>query len=199
VYKIDRALFDAWMRILLQVPGSVLWLNGGHMMARQQMQSRAEMLGIDPHRLIFAEKIGLEEHLKRLALADLALDTIRYNGGATTANALGCGVPVITVMGRHWVSRMAASQLIAAGLPELVFPSIAAYENAAVELALDDEKSKTLKQRLKKNIDTGPLFDSRGFVRQLEYGFDIIWQRYRDGLAPDHIDVPTAPLGAKNE
>ncbi len=199
VYKINREVFDAWMRILLQVPGSVLWLNGGHPMARQQMQSRAAMLGIDPHRLIFAEKIALEEHLKRLPLADLALDTIRYNGGATTANALGCGVPVITVMGRHWVSRMAASHLIAAGFPELVFPSMAAYERAAVELALQDGKLRTLKQRLEKNIETSPLFDSRGFVRQLECGFDIIWQRFRDGLAPDHIDVPEVPLQTKDE
>jgi predicted O-linked N-acetylglucosamine transferase (SPINDLY family) len=94
---------------------------------------------------------------------------------------------------------MAASQLIAAGLPELVFPSIAAYEHAAVELALQDEKLRTLKQRLKKNIENSPLFDSRGFVRHLERGFDIIWQRYRDGLAPDHIDVPAAPPGGMNE
>jgi protein O-GlcNAc transferase len=199
VYKIDRELFDAWMRILIKVPDATLWLNGGHQMARQQMRSRAMMLGIDADRLVFAEKIALEEHLKRLSLADLALDTIRYNGGATTANALVRGIPVITVMGRHWVSRMSASQLITVGLPELVFPSVAAYEQAAVELARNKAKLNTLKQRLKENIESSPLFDSREFVRRLECGFDIIWQRYRDELEPDHIDVPTAPSRVINE
>jgi predicted O-linked N-acetylglucosamine transferase (SPINDLY family) len=118
------------------------------------------------------------------------LDTIRYNGGATTANAIGSGVPVITVMGRHWVSRMSASQLIAAGLPDLVLPSISSYENTAIELALNENKLKSVKERLKKNVKSHSLFDSHGFVRQLESGFEIIWQRFLDGAGPDHVDIP---------
>ncbi len=193
VYKIDRELFDTWLRILLRVPGSVLWLNGGHQMARQQMRSRAELHGIDPDRLIFSEKIALEEHLRRLSLADLALDTIRYNGGATTANALGCGVPVITVMGRHWVSRMSASQLISAGMPDLVFSSLTDYEHAAVDLALGVDKLQSIKDRLSQNIPTCPLFDHKGFVRHLETGLEMIWKRYTDGLDSVHIKIPLKP------
>lgn len=198
VYKIDRELFDTWMRILLQVPDAVLWLNGGHLLARRQMRSRAKLLGIDPDRLVFAEKIALEDHLKRIPLADLALDTIRYNGGATTANALGCGIPVLTVLGRHWVSRMSASQLAAVGLPDLVLPSLDFYAHTAIELALDQNKLKTLKQCLKKNIPHAPLFDSRKFIRQLESGYQIIWQRFLDGLDPLHIDIPEEPMGDTN-
>jgi protein O-GlcNAc transferase len=197
VYKIDRELFDTWMRILLRIPGSVLWLNGGHQMARRQMQSRARMLGIDPIRLVFCEKIALEDHLRRIRLADLALDTIRYNGGATTANAIGSGVPVITVMGRHWVSRMSASQLIAAGLPDLVFPSISSYEHAAVELALNENKLRSVRERLKENVKGHPLFDSQGFVRQLEAGFEIIWQRFLDGSKPDHVEIAKSALASR--
>jgi protein O-GlcNAc transferase len=199
VYKIDRELFDTWMRILLRVPGSVLWLNGGHPMARHHMRSRARRLGIDPCRLVFCEKIPLEDHLRRIPLSDLALDTVRYTGGATTANAIGAGVPVLTVMGRHWVSRMSASQLMAVGLPDLVFSSICAYEHAAIELARDESKLAMVQQRLKQNRTTHPLFDCQGFVHQLETGYEIIWQRFMDGLAPDHVDIPQTPLGAANE
>ncbi len=190
VYKIDRQLFDAWMRILMRVPDSVLWLSGGHQTARQNMRSRARMLGINPDRLIFADKIPLEDHLKRIPLADLALDTIRYNGGATTANALGCGVPVLSVMGRHWVSRMSASQLIATHMPDLVLPSMAAYEDAATELALNADKLEGIQTRLRNNIADCPLFDHKGFVRRLETGFEIIWKRFEDGLGPEHVDIP---------
>ncbi|MEJ2157555.1 MAG: tetratricopeptide repeat protein [Desulfobacteraceae bacterium] len=198
VYKIDRELFDTWMRILLQVPDAVLWLNGGHMMARRQMQARARLLGIDPDRLVFAEKIPLEDHLKRVPLADLALDTIRYNGGATTANALGCGIPVLTVLGRHWVSRMSASQLAAVGLPDLVLPSLEAYAHTAIDLARHQNKLKNLKQYLKKNIPHTPLFDSSKFVRQLESGYRIIRQRFLKGLDPIHVDIPEEPMGGAN-
>lgn len=189
VYKIDRELFDTWMRILHRTPGTVLWLNGGNQMASQHMQTRARALGIDLHRLVFAKKLPLQDHLHRIAHADLALDSLRYNGGATTANALGAGVPVITVMGRHWVSRMAASHLIAAGLPELVFPSMASYEEAAIDFAANREKLLAVQKRLLHNNKSHPLFDSQGFIRQLESGFEVIWRRYKEGQGTAHIDI----------
>jgi protein O-GlcNAc transferase len=189
VYKIDRPLFDAWIRILHHTSGSVLWLNNGHPLAADNLRRRAEMSGIEPQRLIFAEKVPLETHLKRLPLADLALDTIRYNGGATTANALSVGLPVITVMGRHWVSRMSASHLIAAGMPDLVFNTLDSYEKAAVALGCNSNRIDAIRQRLADNFKTRPLFDTQGFVRHLEAGFESIWHRYKNGRQPDHIDV----------
>jgi protein O-GlcNAc transferase len=191
VYKIDRFLFDTWMRILRRSPGSVLWLNGGHPLAVENMRMRAETAGIEPDRLIFAEKVPLETHLKRLPLADLALDTLRYNGGATTANALSVGLPVLTMMGRHWVSRMSASHLTAAGMPDLVFDTPDSYEKAAVELSCHSNRLDAIRQRLADNLKTQPLFDTRGFIRHLEAGLESIWQRYENGLQPDHIDVPS--------
>lgn len=198
-YKIDRSLFDTWMRILLKIPEAVLWLNGGHPMAASHMAARAGRLGVDPRRLIFADKVPLETHLQRLPLADLALDTLRYNGGATTANALAAGVPVITVMGRHWVSRMTASHLVAAGLQELVFSSVADYERAAAKLARHPETVAALRQRLRNRPAIRPLFDTRGFVRHLESGYRIIWQRYLNGLVPHTIDIPENPLSIAYE
>lgn len=191
VYKIDRSLFDSWMRILHKAPGSVLWLNGGHPLAVENMRMRAEMVGIAPGRVIFAEKVPLETHLKRLPLADLALDTLRYNGGATTANALSIGLPVLTVMGRHWVSRMSASHLMAAGMPDLVFDTPDSYEKAAVELSRNAKRLEAIRQRLADNFKTRPLFDTQGFIRHFEAGLESIWHRYANGLPPDHIDVPS--------
>ena len=188
-YKIDRAVFDAWMRILLKTPHAILWLNGGHPMAASQMRMRAERLGIDPGRLIFAEKVALETHLSRLSLADLALDTVGYNGGATTANALAAGIPVITVMGCHWVSRMSASHLLAAGMPDMVFDSLQSYEEAAVYLAHHPEKLLFAKQRLGASAETNGLLDAHYFVRSLEIGYESAWRRYVNGQEPDHIDI----------
>jgi glycosyltransferase involved in cell wall biosynthesis len=190
VYKVDKQLFDVWMRILQRSPGAVLWLNGGHAMASRQMRKRAQSLGVDPCRLVFAEKKPLREHLQRISLADLALDTLRYNGGATTANALASGVPVLTVMGRHWASRMTASHLMAIGLPELIRPSLSAYEQAAVDLAQNRQRFQELRGRLESNINRYPLFDSKRFVDHLEAGYESIWQRYSKGLEPIHMDIP---------
>jgi len=190
VYKIDRQLFESWMRILYQTANAVLWLNGANPMAFEQMRQRAQLAGIDPQRLIFAPKVPLDDHLHRLALADLALDTLRYNGGATTANALAAGVPVITVLGNHWVSRMSSSHLMAVGLPELVFENRRTYETAAVDLAGHPHKVDTLHRRLAQQNDAVMLFNPELFTRHLEFGFESIWQRYVDGLAPDHIDIP---------
>jgi predicted O-linked N-acetylglucosamine transferase (SPINDLY family) len=190
-YKIDRRLFDAWMRILHRVPDAVLWLNGTCLSAVRNMRSRAALLGIDPDRLIFAGKVPLAVHLNRLTLADLALDTVRYNGGATTANALAAGVPVITVVGRHWVSRMTASHLTAAGLPDLVCPSLEEYVEGAVNLAGDAAALKAIRQRLDRAA-AGGLMDAGRFVRCLESGYQTAWLRYLDGLEPDHIDIASA-------
>lgn len=189
-YKIDRKLFETWMRILKRTPGSVLWLSGGHEMASRQMRSKARELGVDPDRLVIAEKLPLREHLKRIPMADLALDTLRYNGGATTANALASGVPVLTVMGRHWVSRMTASHLMAVGLPELIRPSLSAYEETAVNLAHDRHQLAVLCDRLEMNKHCCPLFDSKRFLDHLEAGYETIWQRYIKGFEPAHVDIP---------
>ena len=190
-YKIDRTLFDAWMRILKKSPQSVLWLFGSNQPAIDHMRARAEASGIDPNRLLFAEKLPLTEHLKRLPLADLALDTLRYNGGATTANALSVGLPVLTVIGNHWVSRMSASHLAAAGLSQLVAFDPTAYEAKAIALARNPQQLHTLRRQLFRHITSSPLFDPGAFVTALERGYEAIWGRYIDGKTPQCIKIPS--------
>jgi predicted O-linked N-acetylglucosamine transferase (SPINDLY family) len=189
-YKIDRWLFDAWMRILKKSPKSVLWLFGSNQMTIDHMQARAETLGVDPNRLVFAKKLPLEEHLRRLRLADLALDTLRYNGGATTANALKVGLPVLTKIGNHWVSRMSASHLMAADLPQLVASDLTTYETKAIALAQNQQQLHKLRRQLSQHIKSCPLFDPSAFVRSLEIGYESIWGRYLGGKTPGDIKIP---------
>lgn len=189
-YKIDRTLFNTWMRILKKSPQSVLWLFGSNQMAIDHMRASAEASGIDPDRLVFAPKLPLKDHLRRLPLADLALDTLRYNGGATTANALSVGLPVLTAIGNHWVSRMSASHLSAAGLPQLVAADPAAYENKAIALAQNPQQLVNLRRQLSRHIKSCPLFDPGAFVRALERGYETIWGRYLGGKTPSDIKIP---------
>jgi protein O-GlcNAc transferase len=191
-YKINARIFSTWVSILKQVPGSVLWLLRDNPVAVRHLIDAARQMGLAPHRLIFADKVPLREHVQRLQLADLALDTDGYNGGATTANALWAGLPILTVLGCHWVSRMSASHLFAAGFPELVCSNLEGYAQKALYLASNPQCLKALRTKLDRQRQVNPLFDAAAFTRDIERGFEIIWKRYCQGLAPDHVLVPAS-------
>ncbi len=188
-YKIDAALFATWMRILHRVPNSVLWLVERSALARQNLCRVAAEAGIDPSRLIFTGFVPMELNLARLKLADLVLDTRIYNGGATTSNALWAGVPVLTVLGRHWVSRMSASALHAVGLPELIARDLQTYEDMAVALAHDPQRLRELWHRLEEQRHTSPLFNTARFTRHVEKAFTQMWIRHCQGLPPASFHV----------
>ncbi len=189
-YKIDASLFKCWTSILRKTPDSVLWLYKDNPMAVDRLRTAARNDRVHPDRLIFSSKIALPDHLKRLELADLALDTVTYNGGATTANALWAGLPVLGMLGHHWVSRMTASHLIAAGLPELVTHDLAEYQQTALHLANTPEALAALRTRLQNNRSACPLFDARMFVHHLEWAYQTVWNRYSSGKTPISLRVP---------
>ncbi|UCD82320.1 MAG: tetratricopeptide repeat protein [Desulfobacterales bacterium] len=188
-YKIDPHMFDTWMRILRRIPQSVLWLLNQNSTATKNLQRRAQAQGISPSRLIFADALPLEDHLARLRLADLALDTRIYNGGATTSNALWAGVPVITLQGDHFVSRMSSSSLSAVGLPELITRNLNTYETLAVELARGPDKLQAIRKKLARNRLTYPLFDTPRFVKNLETAYQAMWEIFTGGNSPQPIEV----------
>lgn len=193
-YKIMPQTFSSWMRILARVERSVLWLAQNNPVAVGNLQREARSRGIDPSRLIFANRIPApSRHLARLRLADLFLDTLPYNAHATAIDALWAGVPVLTRIGRSFAGRVAASLLRSIELPELVTTSVEQYEDLAVELAKDSKLLGAIRRRLANNRLTTPLFDSRAFVRDLESAYTRISERYRAGLPPEHIYV--APAG----
>jgi protein O-GlcNAc transferase len=180
-YKLDSIMFEGWMRILDQVPHSVLWLLAGHPAAQNNLKRQAAVHGIDPRRLVFAVRESKEVHLSRLQLADLALDTRVVNGAATTSDALWTGVPVLTLQGRHFASRMSASILSAVGLETMITYRQQDYEKRAVELALRPHKLRAIRRRLEQNQLQAPLFNTQAFVENLQAAFVEMWTRFLAG------------------
>lgn len=188
-YKLDRTFFDIWMRLLKRVEQSVLWLYEGNPDVVKRIQQEAGLRDIDPGRLIFASKVSKSEHLKRMQLADLVLDTRIYNGHTTTSDALWAGVPVVALQGDHFASRVSSSLLSALGTPELIVDSVEGYERLALNLVEDREALDRLNRKLQRSRMTGVLFNTDRFVANLEAGYQVIWKRYRSGQKPDHVEV----------
>jgi protein O-GlcNAc transferase len=188
-YKIDPVMFKAWMTILARVPEGVLWLLSTTRLAEENLRGQAESHGISPNRLIFAEKLPKPDHLARLRLADLALDTRLVSGAATTSDALWAGVPVVTLAGDQFASRMSASILTAVGLSELVAHNIDGFIARVVGLASEPEQRERLREKLERNRSCAPLFDTRRFARNLEDGLQQIWDRYVAGKAPRPVHI----------
>ncbi|MBT8622637.1 hypothetical protein AOC22_07090, partial [Polynucleobacter paneuropaeus] len=188
-FKILPATFAGWMRILKAVEGSVLWLLQDNHWAPENLKKEAEKQGIAADRLLFAERLPLPEHLARHRQADLFLDTFPYNAHTTTSDALWAGLPVLTLMGESFASRVAASLLNAIGLPELITSTQQEYEALAIELAQNPQKLIEIKLKLAKNRLTAPLFDTPLFTKNLEATYIKMYERYRADLQPDHITI----------
>ena len=185
--KITPQIFNGWMNILSKTDHSFLWLLSGAESIRKNLQQEAIKFGIDPARLIFAERLPQSEYLARYQLADLFLDTLPFNAGTTASDALWSGLPVLTQIGQSFAGRMAASLLNAIELPELITHTQAEYEALAIELARNPERLKAIKEKLAKNKLTTPLFNTPLFTKNLEFAYTKIYQRYQAGLAPDHL------------
>lgn len=171
-FKFTQPVFETWMRILGQVPGSVLWLLADNDAARENMQRAAEAAGIDPSRLVFAPRVSPAEYLARFQLADLVLDTFPFNAGTTASDALWMGTPILTCAGRSYISRMAGSLLHAVGLPDLVTDSLPAYERLAVQIGRHPARAASYRRYLEEHGRSSPLFDLPRLVRDIESQFE---------------------------
>jgi predicted O-linked N-acetylglucosamine transferase (SPINDLY family) len=202
-HKITRFVADRWLTIMERVPGSVLWLLDGPEAYRERLKAEALARNLDPARLIFAPKLRNPEHLARLGLADLVLDTTPYGAHTTASDALWMGVPVLTVSGRSFASRVCGSLVRAAGLPDLVTASAEDYVDRAVALGRDPARLAALKRRLVAGRDTSVLFDVPGLVRSLEDLYAGMWRDCRAGAlpAPDlaNLDLLTELAGDDHE
>ena len=168
-YKINPDIFDLWMRLLKQVPDSVLWLSKTSEKAMKNLQNEAIARGVDARRLVFATRVpARKDHLSRLRLADLFLDTPNYNAHATAADALWAGVPVLTQLGQTFAGRIAASQVSSLGMPELIVNTPEEYYAKALELATQPQLIKDLRMKHEANRLTAPLFNTKEYVRDLE-------------------------------
>src|SRR5207302_2474283 len=183
-------VFDVWMRLLAAVEGSVLWLSRPNDAARTNLRGEAQARGIDPDRLIFAPRVNrLEDHLARHRLADLFLDTLPYNAHATASDALWAGLPVLTCQGSTFARRVASSLLHAVGLPELVTQNAADYEALALALARDNARLNAIREKLARNRDIHPLFDTDRFRRHIEAAYLRMWEIWQRGETPRSFAV----------
>jgi predicted O-linked N-acetylglucosamine transferase (SPINDLY family) len=170
-YKFTPDVFAIWMRLLQRVDGSVLWMLANDATFVANLRKRAKASGVEPDRLVFAERAELREYLARQRCADLGLDTFYYNGHTTTSDALWAGVPVVTKMGTTFAGRVAASLLEAIGLPDLITRTAEEYEELAFRLATDPAMLGEIRQRLLCNRTTGTLFDTAVFTRNMEAAY----------------------------
>ena len=188
--KIGPEEFDIWMRILRETPDSVLWLRKSNRWMAENLALEAEARGVSRHRLVFAEKVPMAEHLARHALADIFVDTFNYNAHTTAVDALWGGLPVVTLAGKQFSARVGASLLGALGMNELITHSQAAYEGLIRELARDEERRAHLKKTLAHARVHGALFDTKGFVRNFEAALQLVHSKSAAGLMPSDVCVP---------
>lgn len=187
-YKYTPEVFAVWLSLLRQVPSSVLWLLADNPWAEKNLRRVAESQGFAPERLVFATRVSPENYLARYLIADLFLDTFPFNAGTTANDCLWMGCPLVTYTGRSFGARMAGALLTAAGLPELITYNLADYEALALGLANDPDRCAALRARLGAVRESGALFDTPRFVRDLE----VRLQDLVAGLAP----APSLAVGS---
>jgi protein O-GlcNAc transferase len=180
------------MRLLHEVESSALWLPQNNPAAMRNLLREAAARGVAADRIVFAPPIPApDQHLARVSLADLFLDTLPYNAHTTAIDALWAGVPLLTLMGNSFAGRAAASALRAAGLPELIAHTRADYESMALSLARDPAALENLRTKLADARRSSALFDTGRFARNLEAAFEGMWARQQRGEPPASFAVAT--------
>jgi predicted O-linked N-acetylglucosamine transferase (SPINDLY family) len=191
-FKLSPGVFEIWLRLLQAVPDSVLWLLGDTEAVQRNLRAYASAHGLSADRLVFAPRLPYAQHLGRMSLADLFLDTLPFNGGTTVSDALWAGLPVVTCSGDAFASRMGGSLLGAAGLPELVTHSPDNYARLALALTADRPRLAAIRTRLVARRTTSRLFDTARFCRHLEAAYTTMHGRQRRGETPGSFAV--API-----
>ncbi len=186
-YKISAEVFDVWCTLLDALPQAVLWLLEWNPQSRQNLVREAALRGIPAERIVWAPRLKPADHMARMQLADVFLDTWPCNAHTTASDALWAAVPVVTFAGRTFASRVAASLVHAAGTPELACDGLEHYARTVVELAHDPQRMATLRETLAASRQSSPLFDSLRFTRDFEALLLRMMQRHAQGLAPDHL------------
>lgn len=191
-FKIEPDVFGIWMRLLLRIPHSVLWLLSDDERVRENLRREAESRGVAAGRLVFAPFLPFEQHLARYAMADLFLDTFYCGAHTTAADALWGGLPVLTCLGETMAARQAASILSAAGLPDMIVSTHEEYEARALQLATHPEELAGIRRRLRDGRLQAPLFDTEGRVKDIESVYLTMWERHASGLPPEGFHVQRA-------
>lgn len=190
-YKISPRMLDLWSRILAGAPNAVLWMLAWNPHAQANLERELAARGVGPERIFWAPKLPLARHIARLRAADMFLDTWPCNAHTTASEALWAGVPVLTVPGPTFASRVAASLVHACGLPDLAAADEQAYVDLGIALAHEPTTLQGLKQHLDQQRMSLPLFDTDRYARDYEALLQRMFDRQQAGLAPDHLPAST--------
>jgi predicted O-linked N-acetylglucosamine transferase (SPINDLY family) len=187
--KLNPAMFATWMRLLHQVPGSVFWMLEWNTSMQDRLRQEAGRHGIEPQRIVFANRVSNEKHLKRHAAADLFLDSLPCSAHTTASDALVAGLPMVTCLGDTFAGRVGASVLTGAGMPELVTRDLGEYEALALALARDRSRLQAIKEKLLATRTSAPLFDTVSYVRALEAAYEAMVDIRRRGEKPRPLTI----------
>ncbi|QWD76226.1 tetratricopeptide repeat protein [Polynucleobacter sp. MWH-UH24A] len=187
--KISKTLFKVWMEILDSVDNSVLWLLCTDDFTKYNLLCEANKNNINPNRLIFAEFCDHKQHLERYKMADLFLDTYPYNAHTTASDSLWNGIPVISLYGNTFASRVGLSLLNAVDLPFLAVNTLLEYKNLAISLGKNPNTLTDLKRKLIHVREESKLFDTKNYVKSIERAFEIAVSRFDSNEEKDHIYI----------
>jgi predicted O-linked N-acetylglucosamine transferase (SPINDLY family) len=180
-YKYEPLMFGIWMKILKKIENSVLWLmSNGNEMFENNIRNHAKQYDIDPVRIIFAHHAPIADHLKRMSICDLFLDTHFYSSCSSASHALMVGLPVLTRKGNTNASRQGASVCHAVGMDETICESLFEYYHKAIELASSKPKLENLKKQLSQNQESIPHFNLSYNIKKLEDAYSKIWDLYNN-------------------
>ncbi len=185
--KILPNTLKLWSEILKEIPKSILWLLSNNENFKKNIKFEFEKKNVNPQRIIFSEKAPIHEHLNRIKHADLFLDTFPYNAHTTCSDSIWAGVPLLTIEGQSFQSRVAASLLKTSGLDELIAKNEDDYIKKAVYIAKNEDYLNSLKNKLKNSRDTNPLFDTKTFTKNIEKAFSVVLDRYIKNEEPTDI------------
>ena len=188
-YKITPSVYNIWIKILKETKNSIIWILSENNKSRENLLEKLNLSQIDRDRLIFAEKLSHKDHLYRLKLADLFLDTFPCNAHTTASDALRLGVPVLTYKGKTFASRVAASLNYSFGLNALIAKDEKEYLDLAVEIGNNREKSLHFKKLVNQNFDKSPLFNIKSFTKNLEKAYVKIYENYKSGMQAENLFI----------
>ena len=187
--KINPIIFDAWLYILKNTENSVIWLLKDNSFSQENLKLQIKNNGIDPSRLIFAENLKIEDHLQRIKFADLFLDTFPYNAHTTCSDALRAGIPVLTLKGKSFASRVAASLLNTINLNELITTNIEDYKKLAIKIYNEKTYLDEIKKKIAVNKKNSNLFKVEVYTKNIEKAYKKVHQNYLNGIKPQNFEL----------
>jgi len=189
VYKINPIIFNSWMRILKKTKNSFLCLLENNDFCKENLITEAYKRGVDTNRILFSPLVDYEDIFQRFKFCDLFLDTFPYAAHTTASEALSSGLPLLTMRGESFQSRVSSSLLKNLRIPELITSNIEDYENYAIYLRNNSEKLREIKEKLILSVKTSDTFNTKIYTQNLEKAYQQIYENYNQNLAPENIYI----------